>query len=110
MTLEEEYHKWQRKHTDKLGEGDHAGDKRAAPKSSSSSAPKKVKSEAGSPSDSFTDADMKRLVKSNTVNKLTIPKLKAWLQDKGEKGFSTMKKPDLVALVEQYFESKMDID
>lgn len=58
----------------------------------------------------MTDAEMKKCFKSNTVSRLTIPKLKSWLQEKGEKNMSTMKKPDLVSLVEQHFESKMDLD
>jgi len=109
--LEEEYRNWQRGRAEKYDDDDeHAGTKRAAPKSSSSSAPKKVKSEAGDTDDVLDDGEMKKLVKKNTVNKLTIPKLKSWLHEKGEKGISTMKKADLVSLVEQHFESVMDVD
>lgn len=53
---------------------------------------------------------MKRFSKAGTISKLTIPKLKAWLQEKGESGMSLLKKQDLVGMVEKYFDSKMDLD
>lgn len=107
--MEHEYRKWQDTHSDRHLNDEYAGSKRAASKNSISSAPKRVKTEDAS-ADGVTDAEMKKMFKTDTVSHLTVAKLRAWLGEQGEKGLSGMKKPELINRVEQIFESRMDVD
>ena len=63
---------------------------------------KKAKTDAND--DTIDDASMRKAFDDNTINKLTVPLLKSWLQSKGMA--VSGKKSDLVDRVEGYYEQK----
>ncbi|PNS17460.1 ATP-dependent DNA helicase II subunit 1 [Sphaceloma murrayae] len=61
-----------------------------------------------STSDSIGDDEMRKHFQKNSIGKLTVADLKAWMGTKGLKAAG--KKQDLVDQVQSYFETKMETD
>lgn len=103
--LEESFQEWQQQNA-----GQHTGKKRAAPAAASSTTKKVKASEADGDSRGTTDADMKKRYKQGAIGKLTVPELKSYIGEKRLGSVAGLKKADLVSLVEEHFENKMDVD
>lgn len=61
-----------------------------------------------STNEGVSDDEMRRHFQKNSIAKLTVPDLKAWMSSKGLK--PTGKKQDLVDQVQVWFETKMEMD
>ena len=70
--------------------------------------PKKVKAEDGDDS-GISEEDLRAAYKKDTVKKFTMAQLKQWMAGKNI-GKGLTKKADLVDAVNEYFETKMEID
>lgn len=103
--LEESFQLWQQQNA-----GQHVGKKRAASSITANTAKKPKTAEADGGSPESADADMKAHFKQRTIGKLTVAELKTFISEKHLGSVSGMKKADLVTLVEQHFENKMDVD
>ncbi|KZF22944.1 ATP-dependent DNA helicase [Xylona heveae TC161] len=100
--LEDQFRAWQKENGPRTSSA-----KRSAP---DESAPPKKRTkpsdgvESGDGPNSINDNDIKQHYSKNSLNKLTVPILKSWMENKG---LSTSgKKSDLVERVEEYFENK----
>ncbi|KAL9081265.1 MAG: hypothetical protein Q9159_007370 [Coniocarpon cinnabarinum] len=102
-TLQAEFEKWQRENKAQA-----TGGKRGTPSLTQSAPSKKTKAPQSGGDSLITDDAMKKHWKDNTINKLTLPQLKAWLKDKNMSVAG--KKQELVERVEGVFEDKMNLD
>lgn len=101
--LEQQFRAWQKENAGHLSST--GATKRAAP--SKSDAAKKSKTDNGT--DGPDDSEMRKRFEQNTIDKLTLPVLKAFCKAKGIQLPAAAKKGDVVDEVTGFFENKMNL-